>query len=122
MRYGSSSILGLALAGLMLAGTAGCLVSSDTRQTRSGNYVADTTFNHITPGNTTEGFVRATLGPPTSVTPLEDGSQLWKYSYSERRESSGAVFLLFGGHDEKEQTHTAFVQLKHGVVTKAWRA
>ena len=99
----------------------GCLVSSDTHQTRSGNYVADTTFAQIKPGQTTESWVRATLGPPTSVTKLDNGTQLLKYAYTERRESSGAVFLIFGGHDEKEQTHTAFVELKDGLVTNAWR-
>lgn len=101
--------------------SASCLVSSDTHQSRTGNYVADSTFNQIQPGKTTEDWVRATLGPPTSLTKLGDGSQLWKYSYAERRESSGAVFLIFGGHDEKEQTHTAFVEMKDGRVTNAWR-
>ena len=114
-------IRGLILSGAMLVGAAGCLVSSDTHQSRSGTYVADTTFNQIKPGKTTESWVRATLGPPTSETKLDDGTRLWKYSYTERRESSGAVFLIFGGHDEKEQTHTAFVELKDGLVTNAWR-
>jgi outer membrane protein assembly factor BamE (lipoprotein component of BamABCDE complex) len=99
----------------------GCLVSSDTHQSRTGNYVPDSTFNQIKPGKTTEDWVRGTLGPPTSVSKLDNGTQLWKYSYTERRESSGAVFLIFGGHDEKEQIHTAFVELKEGLVTNAWR-
>ena len=114
-------VVGLILCGAMVVGTAGCLVSSDTHQSRSGTYVADTTFNQIKPGSTTEEWARATLGPPTSETKLDNGKKLWKYSYTERRESSGAVFLIFGGHDEKEQAHTAFVELKDGVVTNAWR-
>lgn len=114
-------VRGLILSGAMLVGASGCLVASDTHQSRTGTYVADTTFNQIKPGKTSEGWVRATLGPPTSESKLDDGTRLWKYSYTERRESSGAVFLIFGGHDEKEQTHTAFVELKDGVVTNAWR-
>ncbi|MDB5175022.1 MAG: hypothetical protein JWN51_3795, partial [Phycisphaerales bacterium] len=31
------------------------------------------------------------------------------------------VFLLFGGHDVKETSHHAFIELKNGVVTNAWR-
>lgn len=99
----------------------GCLVSGSSHQSRSGNYVADTTFNQIKPGQTTEGWVRATLGPPTSKDTLADGTQIWKYTYTERRESSGAVFLIFGGHDEKETNGTAYVEIKNGVVTNAWR-
>ena len=41
---------------------------------------------------------------------------------TERKVSSGAVFLIFGGHDEKETTGRAHVQLKDGVVVKKWRA
>ena len=110
-------VLGLALSLI----SAGCLVTGNSRQTRSGNYVADSTFNQIQPGKTTEGWVRATLGPPTSKDRLSDGTEIWKYSYTERRESSGAVFLIFGGHDEKEINGTAYVEIKNGVVTNAWR-
>lgn len=109
------------LLGLTLLILPGCLVSGNSRQTRSGNYVADSTFNQIKPGQTTEGWVRATLGPPTSKDSLADGTQIWKYTYTERRESSGAVFLIFGGHDEKETNGTAYVEIKNGVVTNAWR-
>jgi outer membrane protein assembly factor BamE (lipoprotein component of BamABCDE complex) len=99
----------------------GCLITSDTEQHRSGNYVADSTFSQIQPGRTTVGWVRATLGPPTTIESLEDGTQIWKYVYTERRESSGAVFLIFGGHDANETNHTAFVEIRNGLVVKAWR-
>ena len=99
----------------------GCLVSSDTHQRRSGTYVSDATFNQIKPGKTTEQWVRATLGPPTSETPVGDNGKVLKWSYTERRESSGAVFLIFGGHNENETTHTAYVETHNGVVTNAWR-
>ena len=114
-------VCGLVVSVAVLAGAGGCLVASDTHQSRTGTYVADTTFSQIKPGKTTEGWVRGTLGSPSSETKLDDGTKLWKYTYTERRESSGAVFLIFGGHDEKEQAHTAFVELKDGLVTNAWR-
>ena len=99
----------------------GCLVSGDHRETTSGTRVADSTFNQIKPNVTTEDWVRATLGPPTNDSALIDGGHVLKYVYTERQESSGAVFLIFGGHDEKHIDHTAFVELHHGVVTNAWR-
>ena len=114
------SVLGFACAIAAFA-CAGCLVSGDSRQTRTGTYVSDATFNQIRPGRTTEEWLRATLGPPSTQTELSDGGKVLKWSYTERRESSGAVFLIFGGHDEKETTHTAYVETHHGVVTNAWR-
>ncbi|HWE93348.1 MAG TPA: outer membrane protein assembly factor BamE [Tepidisphaeraceae bacterium] len=100
--------------------TAGCLVTAQSEQRQSGNYVADSTFAQVKPGKTA-GFVRATVGQPTKITSVEDGSEVWDYLYTERKESSGAVFLIFGGHDVKETGHHAFVELKNGIVTNAWR-
>ena len=99
----------------------GCLITSDTQQHRSGNYVADSTFSQIQPGRTTAGWVRATLGAPTTIESLDEGTQIWKYVYTERRESNGSVFLIFGGHDANETNHTAFVEIRNGLVVKAWR-
>ena len=115
------ALLLLAAALLLPFVAGGCLVTSDTSEHRSGNYVADSTFDQIRPGKTTEGWVDATLGKPTSVSRLADGTQIWKYSYTERRDSSGAVFLIFGGSSSSEKTHTAFVEIKDGIVTNAWR-
>lgn len=113
----------LAVAVMLSAGLicAGCLVTGDHRETTTGTRVADTTFNQIKPNVTTEDWVRATLGPATSESTLRDGGRIMKYCYTERRESSGAVFLIFGGHDEKRIDHTAYVEVHQGVVTNAWR-
>jgi len=99
----------------------GCLVSSDHHESRSGTQVSDGTFSRIRPNVTTEDWVRATLGPPTSDAALHDGGRILKYVYTERHESSGAVFLIFGGHDERRIDHTAFVEVHNGLVTSAWR-
>lgn len=115
------ALLLLAAALLLPLGGGGCLVTSDSSERRSGNYVADATFNQIRPGQTTEGWVDATLGKPTSISRLDDGTEIWKYAYTERRDSSGAVFLIFGGSSSEERAHTAFVEIKDGIVRKAWR-
>jgi outer membrane protein assembly factor BamE (lipoprotein component of BamABCDE complex) len=115
------ALLLLASALLLPMAAGGCLVTSNSSQHRSGNYVADTTFDQIKPGQTTEGWVDATLGKPTSISRLDDGTEIWKYTYTERHDSSGAVFLIFGGSSSEEKTHTAFVEIKDGIVRKAWR-
>lgn len=112
----------LFVAALLTALTGGCLVTSNSNVQRSGNYVSDSTFNQIEPGKTTAAWIRATLGAPTSIDRIDSETEIWKYSYTLRKESSGAVFLIFGGSSANEDTHTAFVQLKEGVVTKAWRS
>src|SRR5688572_11015273 len=107
--------------GAMLLALSGCLIAGSSTQQRTGNYVADTTFSQIEPGKTTAGWVLATLGEPDSKTKVEGAAEVWKWRYTEKRESNAAVFLLFGGSDKKETTGTAFVELKDGVVTNKWR-
>ena len=120
-KYRSSGlILTLALAMIALFGS-GCLVSADSSQHRSGNYVSDETMRQIEPGKTSSGWVRATLGPPTKVDKLDGSGELWKYTYTEKKESSGAVFLIFAGHDKKETSGTVFIEVRDGVVARTWR-
>jgi len=113
-------LLGALLVGCLTLGLSGCLVTAVSNETRSGTYVSTNTFNQIKPGQTSEAWVRATLGAPNSETALPEGKVL-KWSYTERHEGSGAVFLIFGGHSEKEVSHTAFVEVHKGIVTNAWR-
>lgn len=116
-----TSLLLVTLLSMSLAAP-GCLVTSNSSEHRSGSYVADSTFSQIQPGKTTAGWVDATLGKPTSISHLDDGTEIWKYSYTETHDSSGAVFLVFGGTTSTETNHTAFVEIKDGIVRKAWRA
>ena len=99
----------------------GCLVTGSNKESGSGTKVSDETFKQIKVNETTEEWVKATLGPPTSDTTMQSGGHILKYTYTERRESSGAVFLIFGGHDEKTVEHNAFFEIRNGIVTKAWR-
>src|SRR2546421_9786796 len=99
---------------------AGCLVMSGSNETRTGKYVAPATFDQIKPGKTTEAWVLATLGEPTKKTKADE-SEVWKWEYNEQRESSGAIFLIFGGTSKKQSNGAAYVELKNGVVTNAWR-
>ena len=106
---------------VVLALLSGCLISHSSNQSISGNYVPPTTFDQIERGKTTAGWVKATLGEPSSRDTVENGSEIWKYSYSEKTSSSGAIFLIFGGSDRKEKQRVAYVEIKDGVVTNKWR-
>jgi outer membrane protein assembly factor BamE (lipoprotein component of BamABCDE complex) len=106
---------------LLLGICSGCLVASDTHQTRSGTYVAPSTLQQIHPQQTTQDWVQKVMGNPTGKDVLADNSEIWRYSYSEKTTSSGAVFLVFAGSDVKETGGTIFVQFKDGVVTNYWK-
>jgi len=108
------------LAAIILSASSGCLVTGGTNATRTGNYVSQDLFASIEPGKTTMAWVQATLGDPSSRT-TADGNVVWKYTYTERVDSGGAVFLIFGSHSTTETVHNAFIEFKDGLVTRKWR-
>ncbi|HUB26143.1 MAG TPA: hypothetical protein VL992_12000 [Tepidisphaeraceae bacterium] len=111
------AVIGLTLT---LALAAGCLVSGSSHTTYSGTNVAPGTFDQIKAGSTTIGWVHATLGEPTTKT--QDGDdEVWKYTYTEHTDSSGAVFLIFGGSSSTETVKTVFIEFKDGVVINKWQ-
>ena len=117
-RMNRTPLRALALLSLLLL--SGCLVAHNSEQHVTGNFVPPNTFDRIEPGKTTASWVKATLGEPSSKD-TADTTEVWKYNYTEKQESSGAIFLIFGGTSSKEKSGTAFVELKDGVVTNKWR-
>jgi outer membrane protein assembly factor BamE (lipoprotein component of BamABCDE complex) len=112
---------GLAIACLLAL--TGCLVTSTSKTTTSGNYVPEQTFDRIEPGKTTAAWVKATLGEPSCKTRVETAdSEIWKWNYTETRKGSGTVLFLFAGSSNDEKSRAAYVEIKDGVVTKKWRA
>lgn len=104
-----------------VAGLSGCLVSGNSSSTMSGSYVGSSTFSQVEPGVTSEEWVLATFGEPTSRTTLSDGSQMLKWSYRQTKSGSGSVFLLYGGSNSTERQGATFVQIRDALVIKAWR-
>ncbi len=114
--------MAVAVAGLSvgLAAMAGCLVTGQTSTTYTGTNVSPGTFAQIKPGSTTIGWVHAMLGEATAKT--KDGDdEVWKYTYTEHTDSSGVVFLIFGGSTSDEKTNIVFIEFKDGVVINKWR-
>ena len=112
------ALAALALSLLLLNG---CLVAHSSNEHVTGNYVPPSTFDRIEPGKTSAAWVKATLGEPSSKEAAGTNTEVWKYSYTEQKESSGAIFLIFGGSDKKEQQRVAYVEIKDGMVTNKWR-
>ena len=105
-----------------LLGLAGCLVSSDSHTSQSGKYVSDRSWRQIDEGETSAAWVEATLGEPSERKRMDDGTEIWKWNYTEHKSSSGHVFLLFDGSSSKEKQSAAIIELRDGVVVKKWRA
>ena len=104
----------------LAVGGGGCLFGSDSTVRRTGVDVPQATFEQIAPGTTTTAWVAATLGEPTAR--HRDGrDQVWTYAYTEHVDSSGYVFLIFGGSNTTETTRRAFVEFQDGVVVRKWR-
>ena len=113
-----------AVAALGLACTTvlpGCLINSSNSTSISGRYIGPNTLSQIEPGKSREDFVVATLGTPTTKTTLEDGSQVWRYEYRKRTQSSGRVFLLLDSDNFTEKDGAVYVILRDGIVEKTWR-
>ena len=106
---------------LFALSSGGCLVTSHSNERHTGNYVSDETLRQIEPGKTTAAWIRSTLGAPTKVDQVEPNVELWKYSYTVHKDSSGTVFLIFAGDDSKESHAAVFVELKDGIVRRTWR-
>ncbi len=104
----------------VLAASGGCLFASNSTVHKSGTDVASATFEQIRPGTTTAAWVRATLGEPTARD-REGRDEVWSYAYTEKVDSSGYVFLIFGGSNTTETTRKAFVEFQDGVAVRKWR-
>ncbi len=86
-----------------------------------GVYISQALLDRVETGKTTVDWVVAAFGEPTDVGRLDDGSEIWKWSYKPIGEQGAMVRVL---SDEKSagETHvTAFVHIRNGVVVEKWR-
>lgn len=86
-----------------------------------GSYISDELFERIEPGKTTEDWVIALLGEPTSRFTLDDGSEVWKWVYREQGYNT-SILKLTG--DEESPTLPqvlTFVRMDGNTVIEKWR-
>lgn len=116
-RVGMAAVLGIIVAG----GVGGCLVEHNEREIRTGHWVPENTFDEIEAGKATSAWVAATLGQPSEKNRIDDHSEIWKWTYIQKKSNDGYVFLIFKGSDTIETPGAVFVEFKDGVVVRKWR-
>ena len=116
LRQFVSLAIGIAL--LMLAG--GCLVTSGKHTSESGAKVSHVTLDQIRPGETTESWLIAAAGEPSSRRPIDEHSSILRYDHVTTTSSSGTVFLLFSGGSTKKQSTSVIFEVRDGVVQRYW--
>lgn len=87
-----------------------------------GVFVSEKLLERVKLGETRTDWLRAVLGEPTAKAPLDDGSEIWKWSYRPL-EQQGSLFSVFGGSKDEPvpQPTTSFLRIKDGIVIEKWR-
>jgi outer membrane protein assembly factor BamE (lipoprotein component of BamABCDE complex) len=116
---GKGGIAAMVCAGALIMG--GCLINSNNSESFTGKRVSNATYNQIEPGVTTKQWIIGTLGEPTERTTLENGEEIWKWSYTQTKSSRGSLLFVFGGTTTKTDAGSAYVQFRDNMVVKTWR-
>lgn len=100
----------------------GCLITSKNSSYEHGVKVGPHMRSQISPGETTQEWVLATLGEPTSRRLVEEEPrvEVFGYEYSKTNTSRGSVFLIFGGSTNRTTSSKTYVELTDGVVSRYW--
>jgi len=110
-----------ALAALTLGAGSGCVVIANVNTTTSGQAVPSETFQQVKPGETTETWLLKVLGKPTATEVMDDGVRVLRYDWSEKSEGQVAVFLLLSSNVNEQNRHSAYFEVKDGVVRNCWQ-
>ena len=98
----------------------GCLVVSGRSIHESGVRISDATMQQVEIGKTTEAWIVAALGEPSSRVELDEDIVLVRYEHSVTRAEGGAVFLIFAGGSETTQRSTTYFEFEDGVLCRTW--
>jgi hypothetical protein len=88
-----------------------------------GVYISDKLLDRVKIRETRGDWLLAVFGEPTGRAKLDNGSEIWKWSYRPM-EQVGSLVSVFGGATKDEpklQPSTAFVQLTDNIVVEKWR-
>ena len=108
------------LLAIVLTVSSGCLVSHRKSVDEAGVQVSPATLAQVEPGHTTEAWLLATLGEPTSRRTVDDRVSILRYNYTRETSSRGRVFLLFSGRSKSQESSTTFFEVTDGIVTRHW--
>jgi outer membrane protein assembly factor BamE (lipoprotein component of BamABCDE complex) len=98
-----------------------CLVGSNRDIQTTGAYISEQTLAQIKPGQSSQ-VVLDMLGEPTRRIAMdEEGSQVWKWTYSKTVLDKGAVFLIVKAETTTRSDGSVYVEVKDDKVVKTWR-
>ncbi len=87
-----------------------------------GVYISDSLLDRVDTGKTRTDWVLAVLGEPTSRTPLDDGSEIWKWAYRPVEQEVSIISVFGNSKDEPAlQPTIAFIHVREGIVVEKWR-
>jgi hypothetical protein len=98
----------------------GCLVSKGSSVKESGVKVSQPTLAQIETGKTTESWLIATAGQPTTRTDVDERVHILRYEHTTTTKKGGSVFLIYAGAEREEKKSAAIFEITDGVVTKYW--
>jgi len=111
----------LVLFALSLPLTACVIVNADSHKTYQGRFVGEETLSKIEPG-TTQEYVLAVIGEPTTRTNLSTGGSVWKWEFSEKVTRKGHILFVLRDDSTKETRGATYVEFgEDGLVTSSWR-
>lgn len=107
---------------LLLSLASACTVihtSSNTHQ--SGVNISNETLAQLEVGKTTKSWVVATLGPPSSLTTVDDKTEILKYTSTRTRKTNHGFLLVIDTKSESEEKETVFLEFQTGVLKRYWK-
>lgn len=108
------------LLGLFLISAGGCLVMKGSSVEEEGVKLSEPTLSQVKLGETTEAWLVAAAGEPSSRRVIDDHTAILRYDHSITTAKGGAVFLIFAGGDEKTETTSTLFEVNDGVITRYW--
>jgi len=87
----------------------------------NGPPAGSATLRQIKVGKTNKAWLLSTLGEPSSESKTPDGTEILKYNYVKKVDSSFAIEPFLDLHDEKEEHTTLYFGIKDGIVINFWK-
>ncbi len=88
-----------------------------------GTFVSKELAERIEVNRTRTDWLLAVIGEPNAAAALDDGTEIWKWSYRPTEQTSSVVSVFGGGSKDEPrlQPVTTYVRLRNGVVIERWR-
>jgi outer membrane protein assembly factor BamE (lipoprotein component of BamABCDE complex) len=88
----------------------------------SGHAVSDVTLAQMEVGKTTKSWVVATLGAPTSVSQVDDNTELLRYTATRTTEREAGMIVVVASKQKTQKRETVYLEFKDGVLERYWKA